>query len=102
MSDLTDLSIAQARDLLAKGELSSRELTTGHVDAMAEASVLNAMITEMSDVALAMADASDSRRATGTAGALEGIPLAIKDLFCTKGTLTTAGSHILDGFLLFC
>ncbi|MBT5194135.1 MAG: Asp-tRNA(Asn)/Glu-tRNA(Gln) amidotransferase subunit GatA [Rhodospirillaceae bacterium] len=98
MSDLTDLSIAQARDLLAKGELSSRELTTGHVDAMAEASVLNAMITEMSDVALAMADASDSRRATGTAGALEGIPLAIKDLFCTKGTLTTAGSHILDGF----
>ncbi|MBT4490320.1 MAG: Asp-tRNA(Asn)/Glu-tRNA(Gln) amidotransferase subunit GatA [Rhodospirillaceae bacterium] len=98
MSDLTDLSIAQARDLLAKGELSSRELTTGHVDAMAEASVLNAMITEMPDVALAMADASDSRRATGTAGALEGIPLAIKDLFCTKGTLTTAGSHILDGF----
>jgi aspartyl-tRNA(Asn)/glutamyl-tRNA(Gln) amidotransferase subunit A len=45
-----------------------------------------------------MAEASDSRRAKGQAGLLEGMPLAIKDLFCTEGVLTTAGSHILDGF----
>ena len=98
MADLTDLGIATARDLLAKGEFSSRELTIAHIDAMAEAKVLNAMVTELPDIAVAMADASDGRRGTGTAGALEGIPLAIKDLFCTKDILTTAGSHILDGF----
>ncbi|MFP6748105.1 MAG: Asp-tRNA(Asn)/Glu-tRNA(Gln) amidotransferase subunit GatA [Alphaproteobacteria bacterium] len=99
MPELTDLSIAQARGLLAKGEISSRELTAAHAGAMAEASVLNAMVTELPDRALAMAEASDARRAKGAAGALEGIPLAIKDLFCTKGILTTAGSHILDGFI---
>ncbi len=98
MAALTDLGIAQARDLLAKGEMSSRELTAAHVEAMAEASILNAMVTELPEHALTMADASDARRASGTTGSLEGIPLAIKDLFCTKGILTTAGSHILDGF----
>ncbi|MDP7548485.1 MAG: amidase family protein, partial [Alphaproteobacteria bacterium] len=69
-----------------------------HIAAVAEAAALNAMVTETPDIALAMADASDQRRAKGEAGAMEGIPLAIKDLFCTKGVLTTAGSHILDGF----
>ena len=98
MTDLTGLSIAEARDQLATGALSSRELTESHVAAVAEAAALNAMVTETPDIALAMADASDARRAKGEAGALEGIPLAIKDLFCTKDLLTTAGSHILDGF----
>ncbi|MFP6770895.1 MAG: Asp-tRNA(Asn)/Glu-tRNA(Gln) amidotransferase subunit GatA [Alphaproteobacteria bacterium] len=98
MSELTDLTISQARDLLAKGELSSRQLTESHVEAMAQASQLNAFVSQLPDVALDMADASDGRRANGAVGPLEGIPLAIKDLFCTKGTLTTAGSHILDGF----
>ncbi len=98
MAALTDLGIAQARDLMAKGELSSAELTEAHVEAVAQGAVLNAMVTELPDQARAMAEASDKRRASGEVGALEGIPLAIKDLFCTKGTLTTAGSHILDGF----
>ncbi len=98
MAELTELGIAEARDLLAKGRLSSRELTESHITAVAEASALNAMVTETPDIALAMAAASDRRRANGEVGPLEGIPLAIKDLFCTKGVLTTAGSHILDGF----
>jgi aspartyl-tRNA(Asn)/glutamyl-tRNA(Gln) amidotransferase subunit A len=59
---------------------------------------LNAFITETPDKARAMAAASDERRREGKVGLLEGIPLGIKDLFCTEGVLTTAGSHILDGF----
>ena len=98
MVELTELNIAEARDLLAQGSLSARELTESHIAAMTEASALNAMVTETPEIALVMATASDKRRANGEAGALEGIPLAIKDLFCTKGVLTTAGSHILDGF----
>ncbi|MDA1070462.1 MAG: Asp-tRNA(Asn)/Glu-tRNA(Gln) amidotransferase subunit GatA [Proteobacteria bacterium] len=95
----TDLTIAQARDLLAKGELSSMELVEAHIDAMETSRELNAYITETPEMALAMAQDSDARRARGEGnGLLEGIPVAIKDLFCTKGTLTTAGSHILDGF----
>ena len=98
MAELTELTIASARNLLANGELSSRELTQDHVSAVSKAGVLNAIITETPEVALAMADASDARRAKGSVGALEGIPLAIKDIFCTQGGLTTAGSHILDNF----
>ena len=101
MAELTEIGIAEARDLLSKGEVSSVELTTAHSVAMAEAQSLNAMITETPAQAKAMAAASDARRAQadgGEVGALEGIPLAIKDLFCTNDVLTTAGSHILDGF----
>ena len=65
---------------------------------MEAAGALNAFITETPEQALAMAAASDKRRAAGEAGAMEGIPVAIKDLFCTQGILTTAASHILDGF----
>ncbi len=98
MSELTRISLAEARDLLGKKELSSKELTEAHAAAVEAARPLNAFITETPDRALAMAEASDARRARGEAGLLEGIPLAIKDLFCTEGVLTTAGSHILDGF----
>ena len=100
MAELTELTIAGARDLLAKGEVSSRELTEAHIGAMEGARALNAFITETPDRALEMAAASDDRRRAdgGAAGVLEGIPVAIKDLFCTAGVLTTAGSHILDGF----
>jgi aspartyl-tRNA(Asn)/glutamyl-tRNA(Gln) amidotransferase subunit A len=95
----TDLTIAQARDLLAKGEISSMELVEAHIDAMESNRELNAYITETPEKALAMAQDSDARRAKGEGnGLLEGIPVAIKDLFCTADTLTTAGSHILDGF----
>jgi len=96
-----DLTIAEARDLLARGEISARELAEAHVDAIEQNRELNAFITETPEKALAMADASDKRRKAGEAGLLEGIPVAIKDLFCTADVLTTAGSHILDGFTPF-
>ena len=98
MSGLTDLTIADARAQLRAKKISSRELTQAHVDAMARARELNAFITETPDKALTMADAADARLKSGDGGALAGIPLAIKDLFCTEGVLTTAASHILDGF----
>ena len=66
MSELTNLTISQARDLLAKGELSSRQLTESHVEAMAQATQLNAFVSPLPDVALEMAEASDSRRACGS------------------------------------
>ncbi len=96
---LTRMTIAQAGAALAAGECSARELTQAHLDAMAAARDLNAFTAETPDKALAMADAADERRAKGAArGPLDGIPLAVKDLFCTEGVLSTAGSHILDGF----
>ncbi len=96
--ELTNLRIAEARDAMAKGEFSALELTDAHIAAIEGAGALNAFITKTPAQARAMAIASDTRRAKGKAGALEGIPLAIKDLFCTNDVLTTAGSHILDGF----
>ncbi|MBL4905954.1 MAG: Asp-tRNA(Asn)/Glu-tRNA(Gln) amidotransferase GatCAB subunit A, partial [Sneathiella sp.] len=98
MSDLTKLTISEARDGLKEKKFSSRELTAAHITAMDSARGLNAFITETPDKAVAAATASDDRLAKGEAGLMEGIPIAIKDLFCTKGILTTAGSHILDGF----
>lgn len=98
MSELTKLTLASARDLLAKGETSAKELTEAHVAAVEAARPLNAFITETPEKALAMAEASDQRRKAGEAGLLEGLPIGMKDLFCTEGVLTTAGSHILDGF----
>ena len=96
----TDFTIAQARDALDSGAVSARELAEAHIAAMDAARNLNAFITETPDRALADADASDARRAKGEAlGALDGIPLAIKDLFCTEGVMTTAASHILEGFV---
>ena len=99
MSDLTKLTIAQARDKLAAGECTSVELTQAYLKAMEAGRDLNAFITETPELALQRAKASDDRRAKGESlGAMDGIPVAIKDLFCTDGVLTTAGSHILDGF----
>ena len=98
MAALTDLTVAAALDGLDRGDFTARELTDAHLAAMASARDLNAYITETPEQALTMADASDARRRAGKAGAMEGIPVAIKDLFCTEGVLTTAGSHILDRF----
>lgn len=99
MSDLTKLTIAQARDKLNAGECTSVELTQAYLKAMEAGRDLNAFITETPELALERAKASDDRRAKGKSlGAMDGIPVAIKDLFCTEGVLTTAGSHILDGF----
>ena len=100
MSDpaLLALNLAEARAGLARKLFSARELTAAYNDAVVEAKPLNAYITPTPERALAMADAADERLALGQALPLDGIPVAIKDLFCTKGVLTTAGSHILDGF----
>ena len=99
MTRLTDLTLSEARDGLRRGDFTSVELTQAHLDAVAEAKPLNAFVTETPDIALDMAARSDERIAQGQAGPMEGLPLGIKDLFCTKGTLTTASSHILDGFV---
>ncbi len=100
MDKLTNLDIARARDGLAAGEYSSETLTLAHIKAVEAARNLNAYITETPEIALARARESDARRAKGEAlGAMDGIPIAVKDLFCTEGVSTTAGSHILDGFV---
>ena len=100
MTAPTDFTIAGARDALDAGTVSARELAEAHIAAMERARELNAFITETPARALEDADASDARRARGeTLGPLDGIPLAIKDLFCTEGVMTTAASHILEGFV---
>jgi aspartyl-tRNA(Asn)/glutamyl-tRNA(Gln) amidotransferase subunit A len=90
MSDLTRLTIAEARDALAKKEFSAVELTEAYIEAMEAHRDLNAYIIETPEKAREMAKASDGRIAAGTAGALEGIPLGIKDLFATEGVHTQA------------
>ncbi|HJW39988.1 MAG TPA: Asp-tRNA(Asn)/Glu-tRNA(Gln) amidotransferase subunit GatA [Rhizomicrobium sp.] len=99
MSDLTDFTLAEARDAVHARKVSSKELTTAFVKAVAAARPLNAFVTETPEKALEMAVASDVRIAHGEARSLEGLPLAIKDLFCTKGVRTTAGSNILSNFV---
>ena len=98
MTGLTEITIAEARTGLAAKQFSARELTEAHIVAMEAARPLNAYITETPEIALDMAAASDERLARGEARPLDGISIAVKDLFCTKGVLTTAASHILDGF----
>ena len=98
MAGLTDLTLAEGRAGLANGDFSSEELTRAHLDALEASRSLNAFVTETPERALDMARASDARRARGQAGLLEGLPIAVKDLFCTEGVQTTAGSRILGGF----
>lgn len=99
MSELTDLTITEALAKMKSKEISASELTAAHIDMMAKHKNLNAFITETQDIATEMAKASDEKYQKGEAGDIEGIPLGIKDLFCTKGTLTTAGSNILNNFV---
>ncbi|MFO1090106.1 MAG: Asp-tRNA(Asn)/Glu-tRNA(Gln) amidotransferase subunit GatA [Hyphomicrobiales bacterium] len=98
MTNLTALTIAEARDGLKSKAFSATELTRAYLAAMEKARALNAYIVETPEQALKMAQASDERLAKGQGGALEGIPLGIKDLFATEGVHTQAASHILDGF----
>lgn len=98
MTDLTKLTLAAALDGMAAGEFSSVELTDAHIDACEAATDLNAFITPTFDLARDQAKASDDRRASGEVGKLEGAPLGMKDLFCTKGVKTTAASKILGDF----
>jgi aspartyl-tRNA(Asn)/glutamyl-tRNA(Gln) amidotransferase subunit A len=97
---LTDLTLAEARAGLRAGRFSSRELTQAFLDAIAVLNPkLNAFITVTGEAALAQADAADVALARGEQRNLTGIPLAVKDLFCTKGVRTTAGSRILAPFI---
>jgi aspartyl-tRNA(Asn)/glutamyl-tRNA(Gln) amidotransferase subunit A len=99
MTDLTQLTIAEARNRLAAKEFTSTELTDAYLAAIDTFnSQFNAYVSVTHDKARAMAKASDARRASGKAGALEGIPLGIKDLYATEGDHTQACSHVLDGF----
>lgn len=100
MSDLTSLTIAAARDGLQAREFSAREIAEAQISAIEKGNpALNAYILTAPETALEMASASDARIARGEAGALEGVPLGIKDLFCTRDMRSTACSHILDGFV---
>ena len=98
MSALTRLTMAEARAGLAKGDYTAIELTEAHLAAMAGHRRLNAFITETPELALDQAAQSDQRLRQGQGGPLEGLPIGMKDLFCTQGVRTTAGSRILDGF----
>ncbi len=100
MSDLLKLTATAALKELAAGHVSSAELTAACLSRIAARNpAVNAFVTVAPEEALKAARASDERRAKGQAGVLEGLPLGIKDLFCTEGMLTTAASHILDGFV---
>ncbi len=99
MSDLTKLTIAEARERLRKGEVTSVELTEACLREIEGAGALNAFVHHTPDVAMEQARAADARLAEGDAPAMCGIPLGIKDLFCTRGVPSQAGSRILQGFL---
>ncbi|MBA3810383.1 MAG: Asp-tRNA(Asn)/Glu-tRNA(Gln) amidotransferase subunit GatA [Caulobacteraceae bacterium] len=99
MSDLTALTLSKALEGLRARRFSAVELTAAHIAAIEAARSLNAFVLETPEKALEMAAASDARLAGGTAGPLEGAPLGIKDLFCTKGVRSTAGSRILGEFI---
>jgi aspartyl-tRNA(Asn)/glutamyl-tRNA(Gln) amidotransferase subunit A len=99
VTELTALTIAQARDGLKQKKFSAAELADVHLAAIEKARSLNAFVLETPERASAMAKVADARLHRGDAGPLEGIPLAIKDMFCTEGTRTTACSHILDNFV---
>lgn len=99
MTDLTRLTIAEAREKLSAKEIKAVELTDAYLSAIEAANpAINAYVAVTPEKAREMAKASDARIADGKAGALEGIPLGIKDLFATDGIHTQACSHILDGF----
>jgi aspartyl-tRNA(Asn)/glutamyl-tRNA(Gln) amidotransferase subunit A len=99
MSNLTNLSMVEALTALKKKTFTAVELTEAHIKATEAARHLNCYITETFDVARSQAKASDARYAAGTNGLLDGIPIAMKDLYCTKGIQTTAASKILKGFI---
>lgn len=99
MTNLTDLTIAEALKGLDNKEYTATELTQAHLDSMADNRSLNAFNLETPELALEMAKSSDIRRAKGEAKDLDGIPVGIKDLFCVEGVRTTACSKILDGFV---
>ena len=99
MSELTSLTLAEARDRLRRREFSAVELADAHLAAMEKARALNAFVLETPDRARAMAEVADASLAAGDARPLEGLGLGVKDMFATKDVRTTAGSRILDNFV---
>ncbi len=99
MSALTALSLAEARAALAKKEFSARELAEAHIRAIERRARSMPSSPRRPSARSPWPGESDRGIARGEARPLEGIPLAIKDLFCTRGIRTTAGSHILDNFV---
>ena len=99
MSELTSLTLAEARDRLRRREFSAVELADAHLAAMEKARALNAFVLETPDRARAMAEVADAHLAAGNARPLEGLGLGVKDMFATKDVRTTAGSRILDNFV---
>ncbi len=98
MADLNSLTIAEARDNLRSGEISAQALTEACLNAIEGAGALNAFVHLTPEIALAQAKAAGERIAKGDAPGMCGIPLGIKDLFCTKGVPSQAASAILSGF----
>ena len=98
MTELTELTIEEARDGLRKKSFSAVELTKACLKSVAEAKELNAVVHDTSELAIKQASNADVILSKGVGKSLCGIPIGVKDLFCTKGVQTQAGSHILDGF----
>jgi aspartyl-tRNA(Asn)/glutamyl-tRNA(Gln) amidotransferase subunit A len=98
MTDLSKVTIASARDAMRKGEVSSVELTQSYLNAIQGAGALNAFVHHTPEIALSQAAAADTRIKAGDAPSMCGVPLGIKDLFCTKGVPSQAASRILEGF----
>nr|WP_197976479.1 Asp-tRNA(Asn)/Glu-tRNA(Gln) amidotransferase subunit GatA [Sphingomonas sp. CFBP 13720] len=97
---MTDLGVAAIRDGVRDGSFSAREVAGAFIDAVAAAKPLNAFLVETPDHAIAAAQAADDARAAGdTLRPLAGVPIGMKDLFCTQGVETTAASDILKGFV---
>jgi aspartyl-tRNA(Asn)/glutamyl-tRNA(Gln) amidotransferase subunit A len=99
MTNLTELCLYEARDGLKNKSFSTKDLILDHIDAMESSRKLNAFITETPEIALKSADLSDDNYANNTNRPLEGLPLGVKDMFCTKGVLTTASSKMLSNFI---
>ena len=99
MADLNAMGLAEARDALRKGEVTSKDLTEACITAIDGAGALNAFVHRTTEIALDQAAEADDRLARGDAPAMCGLPIGIKDLFCTKGVPGQAGSRILEGFL---
>ncbi|MES2495324.1 MAG: Asp-tRNA(Asn)/Glu-tRNA(Gln) amidotransferase subunit GatA [Pseudomonadota bacterium] len=99
MTDITELGIAGLRDGFRDGDFSAREIADAFTAKVATGKALNAFIIETPDHAIAAAGAADKARATGELLPLSGVPLGIKDLFCTAGYQTTAASNMLGGFV---
>jgi aspartyl-tRNA(Asn)/glutamyl-tRNA(Gln) amidotransferase subunit A len=99
MTELTNLTVAQIRDGHRAGDFSAVEVAEAFNANVAGAKALNAFIVETPEHALAAAKQADVDRAAGTLKPLSGVPIGMKDLFCTNGVQTTAASHMLEGFV---